>query len=202
MTGLPEELKKRGVHQLLRTTLRGHKRPDLAVDSATLLVHTTNCTYALDDDGICRDVIAVAATPGVEAIVPRGAARCRGAQYVACLDMRSDDGLVGEPRVGGALLFVGKGTGTRMALLKTARVVKVEEYTGGRRKAKSPAPLARWSRIDTDLVLGQAQSTAAVVTQMMLPRVRVTSAAPPRPVLRTPGRPKLPPPPRPAARKA
>jgi hypothetical protein len=45
--------------------------------------------------------------------------------------MRTEDGLVAEPRVGARALFVGRGTGLRMALIKTATLTRVERPERG-----------------------------------------------------------------------
>jgi len=113
-------LKDRGVFHLLTATMRGHRPPGESLTEATCLIHTPRCIYALDEDGICTEVVPT--TPGPV----RDAQRCRGAQYVACLDMRTEEGLIAEPRVGARALFVGRGTGLRMALIKTATITRVE----------------------------------------------------------------------------
>ena len=51
--------------------------------------------------------------------------RCVGAQYAACLDLSSDEGLIPDPRVGCHALFIGRGTGARMALVKTPPLTQV-----------------------------------------------------------------------------
>jgi hypothetical protein len=93
----------------------------------TYAVHTATCIYLLDDDGICRWTIA----PGGRAAP--GADRAVGAQFVACLDLSVDGGLVGELRVGTAALFVRHEEG-RFALLRTLPIQRVE-YRG-----EEPAP--------------------------------------------------------------
>jgi hypothetical protein len=165
MAGIPDSLKQRGVHQLFRTTLQGHKRPDLAIDHATFLLHTTTCTYALDDEGICRDIISKGER------LPRGVERCRGAQYVACLFRDSDDGMVGDPRVGGRALFVGRGTGLRMALLKTGRITGIEHIdTLGNKREPSMPVVSRWSETEIDLGWSLEPSKAAAQTYLGLPK--------------------------------
>jgi hypothetical protein len=165
MAGIPDALKQRGVHQLFRTTLQGFKRPELALDDATFLLHTTTCTYALDDEGICRDII-----PRGDRL-PRGVDRCRGAQYVACLYKDSDEGMVGDPRIGGRALFVGRGTGMRMALLKTARITGIEhiDLLGHKRRPTVPAA-PRWSDDEIDVDWSLNAPKAAAQTYMMLPK--------------------------------
>ena len=126
MGRLSKTLKDRGVYEILTTTMRGHQRPDVGAAGATWFIHTARCTYALDDDGFCREVIPAGDGP------LRDVHRCHGAQFVACLDMRTDQGLVAEPRVGARALFVGRGTGLRMALIKTAEITAVEQQQGRR----------------------------------------------------------------------
>jgi hypothetical protein len=83
----------------------------------TYAVHTAACTYLLDDDGVCR---AITITPP-----PPGSERCIGAQFVACLDMRTEGGLVGELRAGAAALFAASHEG-RFVLLRTQPIARVE----------------------------------------------------------------------------
>jgi hypothetical protein len=85
----------------------------------TYAVHTATCSYLLDEDGICRWALA----PGGPA--PPAAERCVGAQFVACLDLHSEGGLVGELRIGGSALFVRR-EGGRFVLLRTLPIVNVE----------------------------------------------------------------------------
>ena len=85
----------------------------------TYAVHTATCSYLLDDDGICRWALA----PGGPA--PPAAERCVGAQFVACLDLHSEGGLVGELRIGGSALFVRR-EGGRFVLLRTLPITNVE----------------------------------------------------------------------------
>jgi hypothetical protein len=82
-------------------------------------VHTRSCTYLLDDDGVCRWTLAPTGVP-----VP-GADRYLGAQFVACLDVREQGGLVGELRVGAAALFARSEDG-RFVLLRTPPIEFVE----------------------------------------------------------------------------
>ncbi len=85
----------------------------------TYAVHTATCTYLLDDDGICRWTHAPMGQ------VPPGAERCVGAQFVACLDMREEGGLVGELRIGASALFA-REEGGRLVLLRTLPIEHVE----------------------------------------------------------------------------
>ena len=58
-------------------------------------------------------------------LAPPGADRCVGAQFLACLDLRAEGGLVGDMRVGGAALFV-RAEGSRMVMLRTLPIERVE----------------------------------------------------------------------------
>jgi hypothetical protein len=93
--------------------------PDMAY-----AVHTRSCTYLLDDDGICRWTLAPTGVP-----VP-GVDRYLGAQFVACLDVREQGGLVGELRIGAAALFARSENG-RLVLLRTSQIEFVEHRVDG-----------------------------------------------------------------------
>lgn len=89
----------------------------------TYAVHTTTCTYLLDDDGVCRWTLS----PG--GLAAPGTDRCVGAQFVACLDLSVPGGLVGELVVGGAALFAHLENG-RLVLLRTLPIERVEYRPG------------------------------------------------------------------------
>lgn len=80
-------------------------------------VHTRTCTYLLDEDGICRWVRSPSNAPAEVG--------CIGAQFVACLDLRVNGGLVGELLVGAFALFVRNENG-RAVLLRTTPIEQVE----------------------------------------------------------------------------
>jgi hypothetical protein len=104
----------------VRRTQVGHKRPDVASFDPSCFLHTATAIYALDEDGVCCYVT------GQDGKDAGAAVRCVGAQYVACLDRHSDEGLVADPRVGAQALFVGRGSEMRAALLRTAPLTRVE----------------------------------------------------------------------------
>jgi hypothetical protein len=79
-------------------------------------VHTATCTYLLDDEGICQWIQARSLDPTLAA--PPGTERCVGAQFVACLDLGAEGGLVGELRLGASALFA-RTEGGRFVLLRT-----------------------------------------------------------------------------------
>jgi len=85
----------------------------------TYAVHTGTCTYLLDDDGICLWTLS----PGGHAAP--GTDRCVGAQFVACLDLTTPGGLVGELCIGAAALFARREHG-RFVLLRTLPIERVE----------------------------------------------------------------------------
>src|SRR5437879_2891384 len=97
-------------------------------------VHTRTCIYLLDDDGICRWTLA---PTGVSA---PGAERCVGAQFVACLDLRVEGGLVGELMIGAAALFARVEHG-RFVLLRTPIIEYVEYRAEEQPAAPEPQPV-------------------------------------------------------------
>ena len=112
-------LRDRGIPELFTATLQGHKRPDFLGAEAKVFIHTESCIYALDEEGTCRYVI------GVDGSEVQGFDRCRGAQYVASLDPRTEQLLVADPRPGAHALFVARSTGWRAALLKTPAITRI-----------------------------------------------------------------------------
>lgn len=83
-------------------------------------VHTKTCTYLLDEDGVCRWVISP------RGVVPSHVQKCIGAQFVAGLDLRVEDGLIGGLVIGSRALFV-RHTGTHMILLRTGVIEHVDD---------------------------------------------------------------------------
>ena len=108
--GFPDEL---------RDTLKGRKVPDLSGVDATVFLHTVTCIYALDSEGVCRYAIEPDGNP-----LPK-LDRCVGAQYAASFQPNSPHGLIADPKPGTHALFIGKGSGTRMALIKTPPLIRV-----------------------------------------------------------------------------
>jgi hypothetical protein len=96
-------------------------------------VHTRTCIYLLDDDGICRWTLAPSGVPA------QGADRCVGAQFVACLDLRVEGGLVGELMIGAAALFARVENG-RFVLLRTPMIEYVEFRSGEEEEPAPPEP--------------------------------------------------------------
>jgi hypothetical protein len=92
-------------------------------------VHTRTCTYLLDEEGVCGWVLSPSGDQAQD--------RCIGAQFVACLDLREQGGLVGELRVGASGLFARR-EGGRFVLLKTSVIERVDYRRAGdyRRQAE------------------------------------------------------------------
>jgi hypothetical protein len=98
-------------------------------------VHTHTCTYVLDQDGICRWIVAR------QGAVPPHVRQCMGAQFVACLDLETKGGLVPELRPGAMGLFVRVSAEGRMVLLRTAPIIRVEGAgEPSKRGGAPPAP--------------------------------------------------------------
>lgn len=82
---------------------------------------TASCTFLLDADGICRQVVPVEGrSPKREP--SRSATRCVGAQYVASLDPSVAGMLADMPRVGVAMLFARVDDRGRVSLVRTGVV--------------------------------------------------------------------------------
>lgn len=96
-------------------------------------VHTRTCTYLLDDGGVCRWVMSR------QGAVPDHVQRCIGAQFVACLDVETPGGLLGDLRVGSHALFVHH-EGTHMVLLRTGIIERVDDR--GRQELPTQPPPA------------------------------------------------------------
>lgn len=89
--------------------------PDMAY-----AVHTRTCSYLLDERGVCRWIVAR------QGAVPAHVNQCVGAQFVACLDLATAGGLVGDLRPGAMALFVRNSEPGRMVLLRTAPIESVD----------------------------------------------------------------------------
>ncbi len=83
-------------------------------------VHTKACTYLLSDDGVCRWIVSQ------QGVVSDHVRQCIGAQFVACLDLAVDGGLVGGLSVGGRALFV-RHDDARLVLLRTGPIEHVDD---------------------------------------------------------------------------
>jgi len=119
-------------------------------------VHTRACTYLLDGDGVCVWVLS-----------RRGLStddRCVGAQFVACLDVASEGGLVGELRAGAMALFVHVDDG-RFALLKTKPIELVEMKGDTAPDAPEPDPYEDVRPEETASLPGIGEDTHARIVE-------------------------------------
>lgn len=86
--------------------------------------HTATCTFLLDEEGICVDIVAA---PGARKDPRTGnTAQCLGAQYVASLDLASSGGLVELPSPGSTMLFARVDERGRVSLVRTGVVTEFE----------------------------------------------------------------------------
>jgi hypothetical protein len=94
---------------------------------------TAAATFLLDEQGICRRVLLKRASSNDQGNATLGG-RSRsaaaklvvGAQYVASIDTRVEGGLVPMPRPGAAMLFAYADESGRLAVVRTAPLVKFE----------------------------------------------------------------------------
>jgi hypothetical protein len=103
-------------------------------------VHTAACTYLLDETGVCRWIVSQ------QGVVPSHVRQCIGAQFVACLDLQVEGGLVGSLVAGGRALFVGH-TGENMVLLRTGEIQHVDD-----RRGSGPDTMPPPAALNPDLV--------------------------------------------------
>ncbi len=91
------------------------------VSELTYALHTATCSYLLDESGVCRRIASV------NGLIPKHIRQCIGAQFVACLDLETPGGLIGELRAGTMALFV-KQSGDHMSLLRTSGISRVDDW--------------------------------------------------------------------------
>ena len=108
--------------------------PDPAPPEMAYAVHTQACTYVLDQEGICRWIVAR------QGAVPPEVRKCVGAQFVACLDLASKGGLVPDLRLNAMGLFVRLNEQGRMVLLRTGPIVRVDGGQPGANPATASTP--------------------------------------------------------------
>jgi len=96
-------------------------------------VHTSACTYLLSDDGVCRWIVSQ------QGAVSDHVRQCTGAQFVACLDLTVEGGLVGELKVGGRALFV-RHDAERLVLLRTGPIEHVDDRRHPEARPADAAP--------------------------------------------------------------
>lgn len=104
----------------------------------TYAVHTQNCSYLLDVEGVCHWIITK--TGGV----PPEVGQCIGAQFVACLDLTAEGGLAGELLLGAAALFAKQEAASgRMLLLRSGMILHVEYNGADGTLSFAPTPMAQ-----------------------------------------------------------
>ncbi len=89
--------------------------------------HTPSCTFFLDEEGICRQIVRRAGPMTGFGKAADAIGRCIGAQYVASIDLATDGGLVAMPRVGSPMLFAYLGEAGRIALVRTGGLLRFEQ---------------------------------------------------------------------------
>jgi hypothetical protein len=113
--------------------------------------HTETCTFLLDDEGICRQIIRRAAK------LPRrddSVSRCIGAQYVASLDGLTDGGLLAMPKVGAPMLFAYVGPEGRIALVRTGRLLRFDtKVRAGAPDERAPSDESIEVQVDVEVDL-------------------------------------------------
>jgi hypothetical protein len=93
---------------------------DAPLQELAYAVHTATCTYLLDEDGVCQWIVSP------QGAVPSHVQQAVGAQFVACLDMTAEGGLLGELKAGAMALLVRRHE-DRMVLLRTAPIQHVDD---------------------------------------------------------------------------
>jgi hypothetical protein len=112
--------------------------PAPATTEMAYAVHTSTCTYLLDDDGTCRWIVSQLG------VVPAHVLQCIGAQFVACLDVTVEGALLPDLRPGGRALFV-RESNDRLVLLRTGPILHVDDRRprdAGEIEVPAPAPVA------------------------------------------------------------
>lgn len=97
-------------------------------------VHTVTCTYLLDELGVCHWIVAR------HGAVPPHVRQCVGAQFVACLDLGAEGGLVAQLRPGAMALFVRTTDDGRLVLLRTAPIQRLDGVDGEELDRSSAQP--------------------------------------------------------------
>jgi hypothetical protein len=91
---------------------------------------TVGATFLLDEAGVCRRVVLKREAGNQQTVGGRSrsqaARRVVGAQYVASIDTRVEGGLVPMPRCGAAMLFAYADDDGRLAVVRTAPLVRFE----------------------------------------------------------------------------
>lgn len=100
--------------------------------------HTQGCTFLLDAEGICRQVVVSPNNQRREQA--RAASRCVGAQFVAALDPSAAGLLAEKPRVGGSMLFARVDERGRVSLVRTGHLTGFERYRADDPFESDPLP--------------------------------------------------------------
>jgi hypothetical protein len=91
---------------------------------------TEGATFLLDEAGVCKRVMLKRAASNQQTQAGRTRAQAArmvvGAQYVASIDTRVEGGLVPMPRCGAAMLFAYADETGRLAVVRTAPIVRFE----------------------------------------------------------------------------
>lgn len=91
---------------------------------------TLGATFLLDEAGVCRRVMLKRASQNQQTLGGRSRSQAArlvvGAQYVASIDTRVEGGLTPMPRPGAAMLFAYADEEGRIAVVRTAALVRFE----------------------------------------------------------------------------
>jgi hypothetical protein len=143
--------------------------------------HTETCTFFLDDEGICRQIIRRAA--GMNG-VPRAedsVSRCIGAQYVASIDVATKGGLIAMPKVGTPLLFAYIGRDGRIALVRTGTLLRFET----KQRAELAAVADESIQVEVDVPLDELEDPTHLFRRAPAAAWNYDTSPPPPPSRRT-----------------
>lgn len=98
---------------------------------------TEGGTFMLDERGVCRWAVAGRDLDGSKSKVPD---RIVGAQFVATLDLESEQGLAALPKVGAPMLFAVVDASGHISLVRTAKLVRWEDKRPGAEAPTPPTP--------------------------------------------------------------
>jgi len=88
---------------------------------------TQSGTFMLDERGVCRWAVAGRNADGSNGAVPD---RIVGGQFVATLDLESEQGLVALPQVGAPMLFAVVDASGHISLVRTTKLLRWEDKRG------------------------------------------------------------------------
>lgn len=131
--------------------------------------HTESGTFMLDERGVCRWAV----TETDQRIV--------GAQFVATLDLSSEQGLAALPKVGAPMLFAAVDASGHITLLRTGPLLRWEDKrSAGPASSARALPLVRPPSRPSSLPPPPARMRSDVAPKA-LPSVRNNFAPPPAP---------------------